>query len=168
MNKLTLEHLAPYLPYGLKFILESDKTEDFEEEIFYNSEKFKKGAVWELIGLNNSKELNIPLGDGYLDGFLLKNETTYVNFKYGIKPILRPLSDLTKKIEINGEKFVPIEYIEKWNTSIDFAKELYALQEDIRCLSTTSYVVYQQLIEWHFDVFDLRKKNLCIYYDELK
>jgi hypothetical protein len=26
-----------------------------------------------------------------------------------IKPILRPLSDLTKEIEVNGEKFIPIE-----------------------------------------------------------
>jgi hypothetical protein len=39
--------------------------------------------------------------------------TTYDNFK----PILRPLSDLTKEIEHNGEKFVPIEWL--FNNLVD-------------------------------------------------
>ncbi len=45
-----------------------------------------------------------------------KNETYFIeggnNYAYGdiadFKPILRPLSDLTKEIEVNGSKFVPI------------------------------------------------------------
>jgi len=36
----------------------------------------------------------------------------------GIKPILHPLSDLTKEIEVNGEKFVPIVKI--WESIDEF------------------------------------------------
>lgn len=44
-------------------------------------------------------------------------------FVVGVKPILNPLSDLTKEIEVNGEKFIPIEKLldinsgHKWATS---------------------------------------------------
>lgn len=78
------------------------------------------------------------------------------------KPILRPLSDLTKEIDVNGEKFVPIEKVQDWNTSIDFAKEFKALLEDERWLSTTSYLLVELLFEWHFDVFGLIEKGLAI------
>ena len=35
------------------------------------------------------------------------------NKAFKLKPILRPISDLTKEIEVNGEKFVPILVIAK-------------------------------------------------------
>lgn len=37
----------------------------------------------------------------------------FVELPCNIKPILRPLSDLTKEIEHNGEKFVPIIYLSR-------------------------------------------------------
>jgi hypothetical protein len=86
---------------------------------------------------------------------------TWCGFE-NFKPILRPLSDLTKEIEVNGKKFVPIEKVQDWNTSIDFAKEFEALLEDERWLSTTSYLLVELLFEWHFDVFGLIEKGLAI------
>jgi hypothetical protein len=54
----------------------------------------------------------------YYDEELSKLNTEniwHVNNDYSgiIKPILRPLSDLTKEIEVNGEKFVPIVELSK-------------------------------------------------------
>jgi hypothetical protein len=96
--------------------------------------------------------------------------TTYDNFK----PILRPLSDLTKEIEHNGEKFVPIEWFEigdddNWfyefdSGNIRLIKNLatiskHNLSHDIKFLP---FAVTQQLIEWHFDVFGLIENKLAI------
>ena len=76
--KLELRHLAAYLPYKLKILRPDNET------------------VLQLTGLNGN--LLIFLED-YTEkyGHIRKN-----------KPILRPLSDLTKKIEINGKEFIPL------------------------------------------------------------
>ena len=71
--KLELKHLAPYLPYELKY--------------------FFKGSVQEIRTLESG-----DLGKIMLEWF---NESK--------KPILRPLSDLTEEIEVNGNKFIPYE-----------------------------------------------------------
>ena len=108
MEKST-EQLIHYLPYQLQCVIVDDKTDDFQYEDFAEDLNiFRPNAVWELIGFNNSKELNIPLGEGELKGFLYRYGITYVNFHRGILPILRPLSDLTKEIEVNGDKFIPV------------------------------------------------------------
>ena len=79
------------------------------------------------------------------------------------KPILRPLSDLTKEIEVNGEKFVPEEYFnnncnkyylpEYWNAV------LFIQAENI---FSVNYAIIQKLYEWHFDIHDLIGKDLAI------
>ena len=79
MDKLELKHLAPYLPYGLKMILE------------------KSGDIRELNGLF------IDLGELRFHFNVINRGQRLWNYK----PILRPLSDLTKEIEVDGEKFMP-------------------------------------------------------------
>lgn len=82
MNKLQLKHLAPYLNYKLKTSVDGDADNDT------------------LLGLHASdatarlynKELSI----------------TYITYISNLTPILRPLSDLTKEIDIEGRKFIPI------------------------------------------------------------
>lgn len=161
MEKLELKHLAPYLPYGLKGILTNDKRGDFEGEDYVSDiEIFNKGSIWTICGYAES-DLCIPLGEGYFEGFLWKNENTYTNFYNGIKPILHPLSDLTKEIEVNGERFVPIiklknfdENITFYNNDIYYEKEDWSIYlfEDIR----------DYLLQWHFDLFGLIEKGLAI------
>jgi hypothetical protein len=64
------------------------------------------------------------------------------------KLLLRPLSDLTKEIEHNGERFVPIERLSE---RCELQHKLFGIQNtlDLRVVD------YQKLLEWHFDVFSL-------------
>lgn len=41
------------------------------------------------------------------------------------KPILRPMSDLTKEIEVNGEKFVPLIELYRMSNKYNYDNELY-------------------------------------------
>lgn len=147
MAQLELQHIAPYLLYGLK--------------VNY------KGNILVMEGIYTHKDIftyenaDIPLSE--------------------IKPILRPRSDLTKEIEINGERFVPIErlfeiqysslsskgrafYYEQgkdwvlcsgnW-TAVSFKINLSNIEHNY-------YWVIQNLLEWHFDVFGLIPQGLAI------
>lgn len=55
----------------------------------------------------------------------LNNVMCIVDGEVLSKPILRPLSDLTKKIEVNGERFVPIislsRYVDNGHNHVDSA-----------------------------------------------
>ena len=96
MKEITLKEWSAYLPYGLKGELQFDKSEDFElQDWAIDLSKFKKGAIWKLCGYADT-DLHIPLGDGEFNGWLWRNEYTYVNFHSGIKPILYDLSWLTR------------------------------------------------------------------------
>ncbi|AGO47431.1 hypothetical protein Phi19:3_gp027 [Cellulophaga phage phi19:3] len=186
-EKLELKHLAPYLPFELKI-------------------KSGKNVVRELSEM--SKAYDLP-----------RKYTHLYNVINGIghKPILRPLSDLTKEITINGETFIPLieiaksydfeingedtifedgkiksfQLLEDPNDSeqpidneiqfyIDVSKAINS--DDILIHKTWSDEIgsaygnqsipfdYQEmckLLEWHFDVFDLHSKKLCVYYSEL-
>lgn len=128
MDKLELEHVAPYLPYKLKGIYNED-----------------------VITLS-------------LNGFSTSNEIGYdisLFLRCKIKPILRPLSDLTKEIEIGGMKFIPIELLSE---KCRMQQELFGLQNTI----DLKVVDYFKLLEWHFDVFGLIEKDLAIDINTLK
>tara|TARA_R110000772_G_C13017270_1_gene410128 strand:- start:55 stop:450 length:396 start_codon:yes stop_codon:yes gene_type:complete len=124
--KLELKHLAPYLPYGLK----------------YNNIKNNNTYTMRSI----STEINM-VDFGWGDAMEL-NE---------VKPILRPLSDLTKEIKHDGDKFTP-------------CTDYYYLKDELEELSTldssyiryTRYNVVKVLFELHFDVFGLIEKGLAI------
>lgn len=152
MEKLTLEHLSDYFPYGLKVLLiECNET---EEVLVLNKIFFRNQIQIQTISGTH--------GDMYF------------------KPILRPISDLTKEIEHKGERFVPIEWFEigdDENTSMEYdhgniklVKTLdsiakYNIHNDINYLP---YGVAQKLIKWHFDVFGLIEKKLAIDINTLK
>lgn len=145
--KLELKHLAPYLPYGLRFVVTSPlhKEIDYLETISYQPDQ--------LITLQEN-------GDWYFD-----TECNEIN----IKPILRPLSDLVNQINNNGEDFVPYEhstFVEAMEAN-EYLEYLCEAKADLSQDRLLPYSIVQLLFEWHFDVFNLRSKNLCIYYDEL-
>jgi hypothetical protein len=122
--KLELKHLAPYLPYGLKF---------------YD---------------NNIKEcstlFSIDFNDKYFSCLADDNYEVYNSDEYDYKPILRPLSDLTKEIEVNGKKFIPIQ---ETDIDIPFTSNYYFL---------VAYGDVEKLLQFHFDVFGLIEKELAI------
>ena len=165
--KLTLKHLASYLPYGLKFV-KNDKTYYGEAhrgetgKLAY--ETTRKG---ELLGIK--KNLNKIITR--VGSFGISNQSKIVRKRFidshiTFKPILRPLSDLTKEIKINGEKFVPITTIEleveqwcdayqEWmDAYIDYPRQLKVMQ--------APYEIIEKLFEWHFDVFGLIDEGLAI------
>jgi len=83
------------------------------------------------------------------------------------KPILRPLSDLTKEIEVNGEKFVPIHYFNKSHLAgyfdlfgncfvgFDYGQQELKIEE-------YPYWIIKKLYEWHFDIHGLIEKGSAI------
>lgn len=171
--KLELKHLAPYLPYGLKGILEYDRNEDFCGEDWYSGGIFDKGSQWKFCGYADS-DLHIPLGEGEFDAFMWRNDSTYVCFHHGIKPILRPISDLIKETEIDGNKFIPAEVLfsvdnEEIQNFKDFGELPDYWKESIK-LKPRWYSYYQVelLLQWHFDVFGLIENGLAIDINTLK
>lgn len=150
---LELKHLAPYLPYGLKI---------FEP------------VQSKLLALNlttsyNTSTIGLP--------FLFEDG----NYKHGYGlPALHPLSDLTKEIEVNGERFVPYKELEKellLEGVVRFGVEphnkwvgfcignnciLPIHDDDGEVLSECSLGIVEKLFEWHFDVFGLIKNGLAI------
>lgn len=73
-----------------------------------------------------------------------------------VKPILRPLSLLTKEIEHLGERFVP------YDTNIFTKYRMNTLHPKHINIVGMPYWCVQKLIEWHFDVFGLIEKGLAV------
>ena len=93
------------------------------------------------------------------------------------KPILRPLSDLTKEIEVNGEKFVPyINLAKKYAEMSGYNEDIRIYRNKCYCYSKSSeiefrfngrdfilngklvnaqYHLFLKLHEWHFDIHGL-------------
>lgn len=159
-NKLTLEHLAPYLPYMVNVIFEYKPSFKCDPN-YFKTENLHPSNI-SIIG---------------------KKTYSVVSSK----PILRPLSDLTKEIEHNGVKFVPIVELlkikhKKWYdenvgssySDIEFesvpnyAKACFSFQALnsievwYKSLELEPYWIIQKLLSWHIDVFNLIPQNLAI------
>ena len=140
MRKLELNHLAPYLPYGLKCLTSKHQIE------------YGKQHSLEVRGLSidDDGELNIE--------FIHDNDLMFSNRMARVYPELRPMSDLTKEIEHDRERLVPKDWLQ-----MNFPAENIGLNP-----ATWSYRVIQKLLEWHFDVFGLIKEGLAVDLNEVK
>lgn len=102
----------------------------------------------------------------YTNEFEIAIKEVFINSAY--KPILRPLSDLTKEIEVNGKKFVPIEFFKQEYTDhrVKFESPDCIILEDDYSLEQNvlgaPFAIIEKLFEWHFDVFGLIPLNLAI------
>ena len=130
--ELEAKHLVPYLPYELKFGSGNQKYYEFV-----------------LSGIDFYTRTDIQIRT--------RGNRVYKISDIRYKPLLRPLSDLTKEIEVNGEKFVPAGKmithgfhnsfwydVEKFNYRYLYAMDL------------------EKLFEWHFDVFGLIYQGLAL------
>jgi hypothetical protein len=93
---------------------------------------------------------------------------------HGDKPILRPLSDLTKEITHKGETFVPIDFFEIGDDenqsyeydygNIKLIKPLETISENYLLHDTIflPYGVIQKLHEWMFDTEGLIEAGLAV------
>jgi len=138
-----------------------------------------------LTGIYNGRQTEIEFisKNGLLTNDSFQHHLDFSEFK----PILRPLSDLTKEIEVNGEKFVPITellkikyksfYEEKLSTrysEIDlnnyhnYAESFFKYHSPFsikvwyNSLKEEPYWVIEKLYEWHFDIHNLIENNLAI------
>lgn len=136
MDSLQLKEIVGYLPYGLeveyqgitnlKELSEHNSKEPKTFDIF--DEEHEKWAISEpkaVIGRKVSKlkqikfyKNNISVHVGTYHGYL---KTVYLS---DIKPILYPLSMLTKEIEHKGEKIIPIIYLFNVSNGDNYNKEL--------------------------------------------
>lgn len=143
-GKLEAKHISPYLPYKLKF--------------------------WHLKLCNTQELTRVKIrrdGDILVDiesDTLIYESSINSNF---IKPILRPMSDLTKKIKVNDVDIIPIEgmFLPCGERGI-----LTSWANENKCWLGTqvSYLVYENLFELHFDVFGLIEKGLAIDINTIK
>lgn len=106
-NKLELKHLAPYLPYGLR----GNYSELHNVEVYQLTMRPK--IITESFYIKY-KWLKKDDQCYYSEGLVSDGE---------FKPYLRPLSDLTKEIMHNGEKFVPIIELHKIATKHQRGKQ---------------------------------------------
>ena len=137
--KLELKHLAPYLPYELPLKITVI-------DHFWLDDSVNRLDVGNTITLS-PKWLH-----------LWEDSKAYVSgTKFDFKPILRPLSDLTKEIEHNGEKFIPINEL--------LGEKRISTPEMLIKSIKKGYLTWrkvQLLLEWHFDVFGLIEAGLAI------
>jgi hypothetical protein len=100
------------------------------------------------------------------DGLVTKmHHQYYFDFcqeKCNIKLHLRPISDLTKEIEHNGEMFVPIEKLD-----MSFLQFEYFHSQGID-LSEITYLDARKLHSWHFDTFGLIDAGLAVDINSIK
>ncbi len=77
------------------------------------------------------------------------------------KPILRPMSDLTKEITHKGEKFVPLDVLNNRGHFIEFdaAGLLYTVGG---CMDSDWLMVFDKFHEWMFDYRGLISAGLAI------
>lgn len=163
--KLTIEHLAPYLPYELKFykkklhLMQRSKhphNKDNDETIMYLHDNSRKGK---MLGLKPNLNKVITSAGSF-------NLSRIVFYKYGIdrsfnqwfkflewyKPILRPLSDLLipeyalfTGIYSDLNKVIINNHYKKWGVC-----------------------EYEELLKNHYDVFELIENNLAVDINSIK
>lgn len=134
MDKLELGDLVGYLPYGLKI---------------------KHG--------DSLKKMNTGQGSSkYWIG--ISAVIRWQNIKAGCKPVLRPLSDLVKEIEVDGHRIVPAEKIfpKEWSDFKRGGMRIDMMFPWNRLPKIWRYIDFVQLLELHFDVFGLIKRGLAV------
>jgi len=138
--KLELKHLAPYLPYRLELIFLKSGRRITMLSCFFDSDTLH------VVDKNEGNEYPLSIWD--------------------FKPILRPLSDLTEAIEVNGDSFIPIDKIlseRECDAEFDF---ISALEDDWASadskMAFAPYSIIQKFFEWHFDVFGLIESGLAV------
>lgn len=143
MEKLELKHVAPYLPYGLRFIYCDSPEERY------------------ILELKSCAEDYVTCPD--------------TDYSYNdIKPILRPLSDLTKEITDKfNRKFVFIDTLEigEDDNGTEYTHGNVKIINELKNISKHNlfldvhylpFSLVQDLLKNHFDIYGLIKKGLAV------
>jgi hypothetical protein len=142
MEKLTFEHLALYLPYGLKGIHKAtgEMHVNFIYYPPYENDVFM--TKYPIHGIGTGGIINC----------------NYSHFK----PILMLLSDIFE------EKNTFKDRMNKLNCSHKVIFELFDLYEGVKTINDISYETYLTMCKNHIDMFGLIPKGLAIDINTLK
>lgn len=156
MEKLTIQHIAPYLPYGLQV-----------DASYYDEEKPQN-----VIGYHDT--FGVICSDGLISG---GSHGKLIQSEYAIeyvKPILYPISCLTKTIQHEGSEFIPlielakIAYNSDWfykegsynvvtsaeTHGFDWNEDHFEMYSQISggyLPVKNQYQLFQKLAEWHIN-----------------
>jgi hypothetical protein len=129
--ELEIKHLVPYLPYELTFLY--------------------SGKINKMRWIDRYGDIDYKDEKDFINPFPPNIFNKDLDL---VKLILRPLSDLKKEIEVNGEKFVPIDKIRNFYPEDQFRHTNNTAQWSFR--------IIQKLAEWHFDFQGLIPAGLAI------
>lgn len=142
MERLTIEHLAPYLPHGLVWAVKTGKGYSRKTTTSIHLDSLLNGTHVTFEGEDYSKDIN----------------------KTGYKPLLRPLSDLNKYKDIHEklEEMSVIEWLEETYETHDLHIEAKRLMEDKKWLNHLSHLLFIELTSMRFDIYGLIEKSLAV------
>ena len=133
MKTLELKDICGYLPYGLKYQWTNMKSVRLISmtDEVDDSSQHSLSTAWEWMVHRQAR------------------------------PILRPMSDLTKEITHKGEKFVPLDVLNNRGHFIEFdaAGLLYTVGG---CMDSDWLMVFDKFHEWMFDYRGLISAGLAI------
>jgi len=160
MKKPTLEEIAIYLPYGLEIEIHNYKSD--------------------YVGIKRAK----------VNGHYFIGSNLYLKYEGGSTGksypessiILRPMSDIDKEIEVDGEKFVPFEILNLEHTFFlsedckkfgDGTVEEWCLDEldeefSYWKLEWLPHRIIQKLASWFFDINNLIEQGKAIDINTIK
>lgn len=155
---MTAIQIIPYLPYNLKLQV--------------------NGHRRTLSGVKISKEGSLVVNYDFMVWEVMNKS---------IKPVLRPLSDLVKEIDIRGKKFIPLVELKKSGTDlnelrfkeyencfsvIDNGEHELCLYLDTKSFhkyyrgedrsNINQIELHNKLLEWHFDIYGLIEEGEAI------
>lgn len=136
MEELQLQELSYYLPH----VIECVAYDGF------------RGVLMQLTLKEIDFDFQVKLADG--------NNFQW-SFLEGVKPILRPLSDLKTEINHNEEILIPVNWINENFIGAKYDDDIKTIFR-FKTYSHLPFDLFHKLLEWHFDVFGLIGKGLAV------
>ena len=129
------------------------------------------------IKITNHERDYVGLKNGIVKGYHFYADILHLSYIGGsagksqdeMKLILRPLSALTKEIEVDGKQFVPIIELAEWllNEEPDnfdnlLSAKIWLSNIFFHDADNLPYKLIKKLYEWHLDIHNLIKRGLAI------
>lgn len=161
-REITLQELAAYLPWGVMMHRSIERV-----RLSGLHDDWSKGGV-QVIYLSQHHESFHKHGGKSASGFTETYPLNYVGHCQ-FKPLLRPLSDLTREITHEGTKVVLLDWINE-NTplrvimAVDSSGKSCLWCENVQSshFNAWPYSLHKILASFHFDIFGLIPDGLAI------
>jgi hypothetical protein len=155
--QLELKHLAPYLSFGLKFLM-SDKKTILEMNGLKENNLFVKDGHSCTVEISTAKPILRPLKD-------LDNEITHNDKKfYPLACLLISKHPKWFVEHYDSEKYkhITLDFTGRYAEAFITYQATHSIKLDSTYILNESYNIIQKLLEWHFDIFGLIEKGLAI------